>query len=182
MGFNRALGLEVFFACNKNEELAANYLLDHVHEFEDWLLKYTWIQVHSILATVVSYVNIGFRLNYPQPHAQCIWLTYMMCPETLIVYEDCFLDRWRLWIIFILFVKSIGCLFDVDTFILVSLGGSVQFSAPQIFGNVSREGVLLWYFHWESGACKARQFKVKLCRFSWSIFFSFLTGHENPLN
>lgn len=37
MGFDRALVLEVFFACNKNEELAANYLLDHMHEFEDWL-------------------------------------------------------------------------------------------------------------------------------------------------
>ncbi|KAM0012317.1 putative UV excision repair protein Rad23 [Helianthus debilis subsp. tardiflorus] len=35
MGFDRALVLEVFFACNKNEELAANYLLDHMHEFED---------------------------------------------------------------------------------------------------------------------------------------------------
>ena len=36
MGFDRALVLEVFFACNKNEELAANYLLDHMHEFEEW--------------------------------------------------------------------------------------------------------------------------------------------------
>ncbi|XP_044505434.1 ubiquitin receptor RAD23c-like isoform X2 [Mangifera indica] len=35
MGFDRALVLEVFFACNKNEELAANYLLDHINEFED---------------------------------------------------------------------------------------------------------------------------------------------------
>ncbi|XP_073310587.1 ubiquitin receptor RAD23c-like isoform X2 [Primulina huaijiensis] len=35
MGFDRDLVLEVYFACNKNEELAANYLLDHVHEFED---------------------------------------------------------------------------------------------------------------------------------------------------
>ncbi|PIN05957.1 Nucleotide excision repair factor NEF2, RAD23 component [Handroanthus impetiginosus] len=35
MGFDRALVLEVFFACNKNEELAANYLLDHSHEFEE---------------------------------------------------------------------------------------------------------------------------------------------------
>ncbi|XP_074591518.1 ubiquitin receptor RAD23d [Curcuma longa] len=35
MGFDRALVLQVFFACNKNEELAANYLLDHVHEFDD---------------------------------------------------------------------------------------------------------------------------------------------------
>nr|XP_043625154.1 ubiquitin receptor RAD23d-like [Erigeron canadensis] len=34
MGFDRAVVLEVFFACNKNEELAANYLLDHMHEFE----------------------------------------------------------------------------------------------------------------------------------------------------
>ncbi|KAL6846131.1 hypothetical protein ACP4OV_023579 [Aristida adscensionis] len=35
MGFDRALVLEVFFACNKNEQLAANYLLDHMNEFDD---------------------------------------------------------------------------------------------------------------------------------------------------
>ncbi|TYH33737.1 hypothetical protein ES332_D13G079500v1 [Gossypium tomentosum] len=35
MGFDRASVLQVFFACNKNEELAANYLLDHMHDFQD---------------------------------------------------------------------------------------------------------------------------------------------------
>ncbi|XP_050374444.1 ubiquitin receptor RAD23c-like [Argentina anserina] len=35
MGFDRQLVLEVFVACNRNEELAANYLLDHMHEFEE---------------------------------------------------------------------------------------------------------------------------------------------------
>ncbi|XP_075498527.1 ubiquitin receptor RAD23d-like isoform X2 [Primulina tabacum] len=35
MGFDRDLVLEVFFACNKNDELAANYLLDHMHEFDE---------------------------------------------------------------------------------------------------------------------------------------------------
>ncbi|XVE53308.1 hypothetical protein DITRI_Ditri02bG0193700 [Diplodiscus trichospermus] len=35
MGFDRATVLQVFFACNKNEELAANYLLDHMNDFED---------------------------------------------------------------------------------------------------------------------------------------------------
>ena len=38
MGFDRALVLEVYFACNKNEELAANYLSDHMHEFEEWVV------------------------------------------------------------------------------------------------------------------------------------------------
>ncbi|XP_062233123.1 ubiquitin receptor RAD23d-like [Phragmites australis] len=35
MGFDHELVLEVFFACNKDEELAANYLLDHGHEFDE---------------------------------------------------------------------------------------------------------------------------------------------------
>ncbi|CAA6658652.1 unnamed protein product [Spirodela intermedia] len=33
MGFDRAQVTRVFFVCSKNEELAANYLLDHSHEF-----------------------------------------------------------------------------------------------------------------------------------------------------
>nr|AFK37577.1 unknown [Lotus japonicus] len=35
MGFDRDLVLEVFIACNRNEDLAANYLLDHQNEFDD---------------------------------------------------------------------------------------------------------------------------------------------------
>ncbi|KAL8138114.1 hypothetical protein V2J09_004115 [Rumex salicifolius] len=35
MGFDRETVLQVYFACNKIEEVAANYLLDHPHEFED---------------------------------------------------------------------------------------------------------------------------------------------------
>ncbi|KAG8056699.1 hypothetical protein GUJ93_ZPchr0002g24176 [Zizania palustris] len=35
MGFDRALVLEVYFACNKDEQLTANYLLDHMNEFDD---------------------------------------------------------------------------------------------------------------------------------------------------
>lgn len=35
MGFRRATVLQVYFACNKNEELAANYLLDHIDEFDN---------------------------------------------------------------------------------------------------------------------------------------------------
>ncbi|KAK7374926.1 hypothetical protein VNO80_08369 [Phaseolus coccineus] len=35
MGFDQDLVLDVFFACDKNEDLAANYLLDHQNEFED---------------------------------------------------------------------------------------------------------------------------------------------------
>ncbi|KAG2584042.1 probable ubiquitin receptor RAD23 isoform X2 [Panicum virgatum] len=35
MGFDRDLVLEVFFACNKDEQMAANYLLDHMNDFDE---------------------------------------------------------------------------------------------------------------------------------------------------
>ncbi|KAH9623242.1 hypothetical protein KSS87_010834 [Heliosperma pusillum] len=35
MGFSRATVLQVYFACNKDETMAANYLLDHMDDFEN---------------------------------------------------------------------------------------------------------------------------------------------------
>ena len=35
MGFDKGLAIEAFFACDKNETLAANYLIEHAAEFND---------------------------------------------------------------------------------------------------------------------------------------------------
>ncbi|OMO80185.1 hypothetical protein CCACVL1_13134 [Corchorus capsularis] len=61
MGFDRNIVLEVFFACNKNEELAANYLLDHMHEFEEiaFLEKQHRVRCQQARSDVLQLLNLG---------------------------------------------------------------------------------------------------------------------------
>jgi hypothetical protein len=60
MGFDRALDLEVFFACNKNEQLTANYLLDHICMLKDrgWtrqsLIKGHLTSLHDLVSLKVQ--------------------------------------------------------------------------------------------------------------------------------
>lgn len=77
MGFDPALVLEVYFACNKNEELAANYLLDHIHEFEDWI----WWKCSQSFRPLDKFTYSFFPFStFPQLHCSIkfgVWSNMM---------------------------------------------------------------------------------------------------------
>lgn len=88
MGFDRATVLEVFFACNKDEEVAANYLLDHMHEFEDWFSWSGWS-----LPSVRSFENVHFFFYLFSP------FLFFSSPFSLtsFVNQVWRLQQWSVW-------------------------------------------------------------------------------------